>query len=401
MKIRNNIRRSLYLVGVVLTFSLGLLLGGCDSDEEHGKQERLRELHFVLSGRSFGDMTVTRALPTGYKTYSDLYPQQLPEHAKILGYLTRSDSEKMLTGIFSFSDSGVNNRDRNWTSSIHMNEGTYYIYGFMPQEDANSVSIAPYDADNTPGNDSYSDGAVITVTDLAAITPADISVIVGVKSHTNGTDPITSLDMASRMGKFDYTTQPDGDYIYLLIDHIYAGLNFEMKVDAEYNKLRHIKLKKLLLMDVSSDNVVKSVNATITLVANNAQKNPLSAEAGGSILITTNRTGVMTDDEAAVLWDNETSPAELTTTATSFLGCFAPGGSRNFLLKSVYDVYDTNDNLVRENQTALNSITNLPALKAGEKYTISLTVKPTYLYKMSDPDLDNPTVSVTATSPTP
>ena len=68
-----------------------------------------------------------------------------------------------------------------------------------------------------------------------------------------------------------------------------------------------------------------------------------------------------------------------------------------YILRSTYDVYDKKGNLVRQGCVAENRIE--PAeifgssqLRRGWKYTIQLKLKPTYLYVMSDPDLDNPTI---------
>ena len=37
---------------------------------------------------------------------------------------------------------------------------------------------------------------------------------------------------------------------------------------------------------------------------------------------------------------------------------------------------------------------HFPNLKAGELFTVNLLIKPTFLYVMSEPDLDNPTIVV-------
>ena len=71
-----------------------------------------------------------------------------------------------------------------------------------------------------------------------------------------------------------------------------------------------------------------------------------------------------------------------------------------------YDIYDKNPkkdsdgnliyNLVRKDSEATNTlplskvINGFTALERGKKYSIRLTVKPTYLYVMSDDDLNNP-----------
>ena len=90
-----------------------------------------------------------------------------------------------------------------------------------------------------------------------------------------------------------------------------------------------------------------------------------------------------------------------------FLGCLVPGSTDNFVLRTTYDVYDTNvttahpeGNLIRkdcvaENKINTNLIAELTQLRAGELFTVNLLIKPTFLYMLSEPDLDNPTITIT------
>jgi len=77
-----------------------------------------------------------------------------------------------------------------------------------------------------------------------------------------------------------------------------------------------------------------------------------------------------------------------------------PFGVTKIKLISTYDVYDKKGNLIRENCTATNTIdiANLFSGQTetlrGRRYTINLTINPTYLYMLSEPDLNDPTVVV-------
>ena len=92
--------------------------------------------------------------------------------------------------------------------------------------------------------------------------------------------------------------------------------------------------------------------------------------------------------------------ATLTTSYSMFLCHFIPHGIKKIILTSTYDVYDKKDNLIRANCKATNTIDVtkiiylLSSVRRGYKYTINLTVKPTYLYMLSEPDMDNPTMEV-------
>jgi hypothetical protein len=61
-----------------------------------------------------------------------------------------------------------------WTSKVPVDDGDYYIYGFMPSSELSRVSMAPLNGD-------YSNGAVMTISGLPALTPTDPSVIVAIK----------------------------------------------------------------------------------------------------------------------------------------------------------------------------------------------------------------------------
>ena len=83
-----------------------------------------------------------------------------------------------------------------------------------------------------------------------------------------------------------------------------------------------------------------------------------------------------------------------------------PQGVRNLVMTWKYDVYDTNTkdnpagNRVRTDCTATNTLRMSEAIygftqfERCKKYTVNVTVNPTYLYVMSDPDLDNPEMKV-------
>jgi hypothetical protein len=146
----------------------------------------------------------------------------------------------------------------------------------------------------------------------------------------------------------------------------------------------------------SAEQIPTKINLTVTLTANNTGTDPLGndiiyAPVGPSVGTATNtmfpRTVGDTEFEVPVQ------------TPESFLSCFTPGNCRSFKLTSVYDVYDKKGNLVRKDCEAVNLIDanrykELETLKAGEIYTVRMLIKPTFLYVMSDPDLDNPDFSI-------
>ena len=64
----------------------------------------------------------------------------------------------------------------------------------------------------------------------------------------------------------------------------------------------------------------------------------------------------------------------------------------NLTLVSTYDVYDSKGNLIRQNCSATNTLPDNLQVNRGERMQLNMTVEPTYLYVLSEPDLDNPTI---------
>jgi hypothetical protein len=131
----------------------------------------------------------------------------------------------------------------------------------------------------------------------------------------------------------------------------------------------------------------------VVLASNTTQSDPVQSVAYSGL----------TDTERTVTFFESTEGVALTATATEQTGatcCFVPTLSNDLSLVATYDVYDKNDNRVRKDCVAENSIyinSFLPAgtsWKRGSMLKLSLTVKPTYLYMLSEPDLDNPTVTL-------
>ena len=229
----------------------------------------------------------------------------------------------------------------------------YTVYGYMPKTGDMSSSLAK----------STADAATLTISNIKPVTTDDICIITGVKDTDEGL----------KEGQFSwYWPVGDDNYkIYILMDHLYAAAQFRLKIDADYASLRTIKLKK---MELSTDN--GSVNATITLTHNDTGASPISkvefAASGSS--------------DAVVIFNSDEGIALDKTTPLDINACFAPTLSDNLTLVSTYDVYDRNGNLIRENRTATNKLPDLSAVR-GQRVHLNLTVNPTYLYVLSDPDL--------------
>ena len=303
------------------------------------------------------------------------------------GY-ARNSSDVPADGSFVYNEN-------KWYSTFKvdgMTNNPYYLYGYMPA--VGNLSLAPVSS-------SYANGATMTITGLPSTTTSDVCVIVGVKKGNSASD-----DNGIQMGQFSYDFSGTTNHVFLLCDHLYAALLLKIRVDATYHALRHINLKKVWVKDCKngSTTFTSKSRAIVTLVSNELGnspiQNPITFEPDGS--------STETDMEQNPLYVSVLADGlPLTTEYKPVQGYMGPLGMTDFTLVSLYDVYDTNvtpehpnGNLIRENQIAENKInisslfTNTSSLQRGTRYTLYLTVKPTYLYMLSEPDLDNPTVEV-------
>ena len=251
-----------------------------------------------------------------------------------------------------------------WRASFEVvPDKTYTVYGYMPKTgDMGSVLTK-----------STADAATLTVTGIKPVTTDDVCIITGVEDTDDGLQE----------GRFSwYWPISEGEEeaykIHILMDHLYAAAQFHLKVDAEYAMLRTIKLKTMTLSTNKG-----SVNATVTLTHNETGASPISDisySASGS----NDAVVIFNDDEGTAL--DKTMPLVIN-------AYFAPTLSSNLTLVSTYDVYDRKGNLICQNSTATNKLPDLDAYR-GQRVQVNLTVNPSYVYVLSEEDLDNPTVKV-------
>ena len=89
---------------------------------------------------------------------------------------------------------------------------------------------------------------------------------------------------------------------------------------------------------------------------------------------------------------NNAEGVELSPTVfQSFSGCFAEGLGDGLSVECEYDIYDrvSGENNKIETRTVVNGLKSLlQNMKRGRKKVINLLVDPTYLYQLSDGDVD-------------
>ena len=350
----------IYKVRARVLLMTALLLAGCTADDETTVQQE-DTLQLAAYTRSYED--ITRA--AGYNRFE-------PDGVTSIGiFMTPfKDSEQML-GYFSYNG-------YSWRSNLTLESDKYYIYGFMPGDvvDKSYCTITPL------AGKTFAEGAVLTLDGLKPVSKTDVCVIVGVGQTTS-----PSGDNNAQLGNFRYDKKAKGEnFVNLLMDHIYCCLQFRMKVDADYAQLRTIKLKRMELKTAS----ISSTKVAITLTANTSGVHPIGKN---DVTWATPTSG---EGMSMILFESEKGQALSSTTNLVINGNLMPGCSDELILVCTYDVYDRKGNLIRKDCEAANKLPSslvLSALKAGERQPVVLTVAPTYLYVLSDPDLDNPTVT--------
>ena len=264
-----------------------------------------------------------------------------------------------------------------WNSGVYVDlDKQYLVYGFMPSDvvDRSSISAVMSGTSVT--------GATLRLMSVTALSDKDLCVVIGVGDGSSGNDV--------ERGNFAYTPDYDSESglvkgISLLMDHLYASASFKMKIDPFYNKLRTIKLKRLALKCTDPN---KGGKADVIITFKNGYTDPIGSITTADVLDTGTAQLTLFEDADGKELEEDVSVIDVT---RNFLPTFASTLS----LVSTYDVYDKKGNKIRENCEATNSLGNvLGSISRGQVRPVVLTVNPTYLYVLSDPDLESPTVTV-------
>ena len=394
----NGADRAYWAYGLIIGL-IGLMgLMGCSKDEASvkapGASTEVEVASFVTlideadgANRAYGAYGANKTnrawtIPSGFVAYEDgVQPIGIA--------FTQNNHEPMIGSFFKSSDKWRTDLD------IIASADYYYLYGYIPHQTAINYSITGYDGTNG----AYSDGAIMTLQKVPTVMPNDLCVVIGAK-HGYDREHDGNNDGTNRLRKGDFSFRAKAgtdqkDYVFLLFDHLYAALRVRMRVHDDYAALRTIKLKSLQLdTQAGEQKTTKKTTIEIKLKANDGSASPIEEEE-----LTFTPTGEAIDG-GLEFWSS-TYGEQLTTDFKPFIGHFMPSGITKLILTSTYDVYDRNNkNLIRQNCKVTNSVllselfTGQSETERGKRYTINMTIQPTYLYMLSEPDLDNPTVVV-------
>lgn len=331
-----------------------------------------------------------------YLPYNKLYPSAINKEYTTIGAFLADNSQNEYTspsGYFKYQD------ENSWGTTVGIKPGQFYIFGYMP---SNTGGIS---ASINRRTMNWADGAVMHIKNLSTVTPADVCVVVGVlkqpegfdKNNPWGIDDATNIVPLLRQGAYSYKGTEKNNYVYLLLEHLYANVNLELSLDPEYAKLRTIVLTGVYMKTPVKNTVdLDLILGTDPLnpIESIALSAPTGPEPTNARLFPVGQTFTVSSDPA---------------NPTSIPGYFAPGmTTQEFDFEFHYDVYDkegedlTTDpknpvfgNCVRKNCVAINKWT-LPGtgVQNGKSFKVTATIRPTYLFMLSDPDLDNPTIEL-------
>lgn len=366
-----------------------MLLTACSEDPEEVKGFRASfdvqaSSPWFVEAQHTGRLNRSWAPPTGYYSYEDINNQfeghKSMENTSIETFFTK-DGETPQQGTFYYDK-----HSSSWKLTMDIKQtGNYNIYGFLPKDEAASSSVEAYG--------SYSNGAVMTLSGLSTVTPADICFIVGAKDGTTNDDD-NGLTTGQFVVNAKETSGSNSNYIFLLFDHLYAAMRLRYNIDISYDMLRTVKLRKLELKALPDDNgtsVKAKQNAIITLKSNGTGDSPIV----GSVMFTPDNSSA--DAELEPLYEGEVTLN--TSMSVNFMGSFIPGSTTYFMVRTTYDVYDKKGNLLREGSTAENIISlrdifEMSTIERGHMFSITFTVQPTYYYVLSGYDLNIPTMVI-------
>ena len=396
----NKIQTVTYYMGAFLCLMTVGLLTACSDDSADSAVSK-REIHLTAGGRQYhvddAEMTSAPGL-TRTVTYPSSDWTAITPSDNMLVFIAKPNdnatSSDVSSRLFRFSAT------KDWQANVTITDTNpeYLIYGFMPMDAENSsdeVSISRLPLGGSGYESNYKIGAQLTIRGLKVLTMSDPCVIVGVKKMEGKSSNVTL-----EWGKFGYTFQAESntgntdDYMSILLDHIYSRYYFKMKVAASYNTMRTIRITKMTLeaLNLAGTQTVRSVDATVALRANTTNSNPVS-----SITFKRNEgTRVMTlyDKDAA---DNTIGGADgltLTTDLQEIGFCLAPADQRGFQLTTDYEVLDTSGAVIRTDQVVnrFNTINfrdkKITSTTPGLKHYINITVNPTFIYTLSDSDIE-------------
>lgn len=265
----------------------------------------------------------------------------------VIGIESKDGSIRLAGKSYSTTYDKANTR---WHSSIRVEPGKYYFYAYHP------TTLSP-DVDATNRKATFS---------VEGFCDYDLMASCETMGYRENTTPATTpWSITNTL----YEVQKENNKVSFKLNHLLAKVKVNFSYGAPYSDLRDIEITS-----------VKLTTANKYTIAYNYVNNTTVYTPTAS-----NVTKTLAKPDAATL-DSDHKSFDYT---TFYVVPAVLNGDITMVV--TYNVYDKKGTCTREAVTATNKLKVATAAKAAESYTLNIKVVPTYLYQLSDGDLDNPT----------
>jgi hypothetical protein len=299
------------------------------------------KVRFVASVQD--EVNVTRANDNEYSSFT---PSAGFNAMLFVSYETTSGTPKAPGYTISWNGSAL-------STSLALETGDYKFYGYAPASQQDDASF----------NNS---NKTLTIRNIPGLSDKDMMVIKPCSTKVEPTD----------IGK--------NKNVSLQMDHMMAKITPYFYINSEYNKLRDIHIKNVTFSlenrKTFQANVAYTTSPYVTewSIINENQSQSVNlhsaAPSDTKIFLTTSSTGAQPYGQCYIV------PSQNGQDIT------------NLKMTVKYDVYDKQQQLVRQDATATNKVvvkvggTAQTTLEAGKNYKLNIQIIPTYLYVLSDND---------------
>ena len=378
MALRTNIHTNHDIFRTVALAVAALVLFSCQKEDALDGNSGKVTIYPVIN-RSIETTVQTRAL-TGF-TYSEFTDGKQTLSANAIAFNAQTNArvaDQDKQGIFAPLTQG-------WRSTIEVEPSyKYNLYTYSRNMPSASTTF-------NFGSDS---NVSLTFNGLSILTQVDPLVGVaaaGASLPANNVAPANYPELTK--GTFSLGTIPAAENgstfkAFLALDHLYAKATISFCIDETYSSLRQVRIKDV---QIKMDKGTLTGNHTYTFFDQTLRYASDKAIDGSAISID------LYDGDNATATPNQGDDFIALTTEMREFGYyyFLPlDPTPAMYLEVTYDIYDLKGHPVRENQTAKNSNLfvaisfNGGKAAAGNNYQVNILVSPTYLYQLSDDDLE-------------
>ena len=276
-----------------------------------------------------------------------------------------------------FATYSYSNGAGKWTSNVYLAKQQYNVYGYMPHNgEANSIQ---------PDLGSETDPSTFAMKWTGQPTFATMPVLASVGSARSTLGSVTDGSFA-----VDVDQVGQEEKINFRMNHLLAKLTLQFYLPKPYADKRKIKVTQVTLG--GAQGVANRYDITCSYDASGALTTTYAPMQGAPA----------TGNNYPYTAGNAADGLFLTTSKQLFGTYYfvpdAVNSSSNLMTLTVtYNVYDQNGNPTREHQTATNARIALhkvntvaQATQVAHEYTANVKVVPSYLYVLSDRDMQNP-----------